>query len=49
MAQHACLSPHHQPSLTLIKMGEQRGKLSRQRLFDIHGNRHSTTVTPKKV
>jgi hypothetical protein len=22
-------------------MGKQRGKLSRQRLFDIHGNRHT--------
>jgi len=30
-------------------MGEQRGKLPRQRLFDIHGNRHSTNVPPKSV
>jgi hypothetical protein len=28
-------------------MGEQRGELRRQRLFDLHGNRHSTTMTSR--
>jgi hypothetical protein len=46
MSEHSSLSPHRQPSLTLIKMREQRGELRRQRLFDLHGNRHSTTMTP---
>ena len=47
MTQYPSLSAHQQPSLTLIKMREQRGELDRQRLFDLHGNRQSTTMAPK--